>query len=509
MHPSKSSRKRIRAIRNRRNQAREKGVQAQTSGRASRANADIATDRKSGLVEERPLWRDDNALAAYNPRLLHQSRTQLQLGDWEKLADLDEYELEHNPAALELQLLAAAGHLQKGGEQARDRARALLDRAIEAGLDRESVARILIGGAFNSLGRCAALSNQSIARVRKHFTSAVTVIAPDVDAEALVFPHATRQILMLGKVARCETLIQLSHQLGLELTVGNTGTEIEEQKLLSPGVDPCPVEDKAPKEAATNRGKKPTAKAQQTKDSNIARFISDASPYFLGESITYVDIGAFTGSVFLEIRALNKVRIREAHLVEPNPKSFEELKKNTREVRLPSLHHYQVAILESEGKKRFIAAGSMTKMTEVGQGILDGDEQSFECHSVRLDSIAENFTDGRVGLLKIDTEGTELEVLRSGRHLLSNQLIDLIYLEVGFNPAGKQQVYFTDIDNLLSSYGYRVFGVYEQTREWIEDLPILRRSNMAYMSAKFAASHKTSLVLENERLRELLQSKEK
>jgi len=46
--------------------------------------------------------------------------------------------------------------------------------------------------------------------------------------------------------------------------------------------------------------------------------------------------------------------------------------------------------------------------------------------------------------------------------------------------------------------------LHEQTREWIEDLAFLRRSNVLYLSEKIARNNPYNLVVENKNLKEKL-----
>src|SRR5690625_869364 len=51
-------------------------------------------------------------------------------------------------------------------------------------------------------------------------------------------------------------------------------------------------------------------------DADIDDFLRDISPFFYNKSLTYVDIGAFTGEVFQKLYSSNYLKIREAHLYE-------------------------------------------------------------------------------------------------------------------------------------------------------------------------------------------------
>ena len=66
-----------------------------------------------------------------------------------------------------------------------------------------------------------------------------------------------------------------------------------------------------------------------------------------------------------------------------------------------------------------------------------------------------------IDLLKIDTEGFELEVLKGSADLLKSSKIKAIYCEVGFNRTNKQNTYLNDVLDFLNPYGYEFYGLYD------------------------------------------------
>lgn len=223
-------------------------------------------------------------------------------------------------------------------------------------------------------------------------------------------------------------------------------------------------------------------------DADIDDFINDISPFFANRSIVYVDVGAYTGEVFIKLLAAKTLRIREAHLIEPNPSSYQQLRDAVKAINLPSCNTYNIGISNKPGTAKFKAAKSMTKKVSFDLSCEDA-TNIFEVECRRLDEFANLFTDGRVNLMKLDVEGEEIDVIESAEYLFREQRVDVLYVEVGFNRVGTQQTYFGFLDTLLQGYGYRVFKIYEQTNEWIDDSPLLRRCNVAYMSSKFESGN--------------------
>lgn len=71
-----------------------------------------------------------------------------------------------------------------------------------------------------------------------------------------------------------------------------------------------------------------------------------------------------------------------------------------------------------------------------------------------LDAEAARLGVEHISLLKLDTQGTELEILKGASRLLGGKRIGLIRCEVSFIPFYKGQCLFGDISGFLKKYGY-------------------------------------------------------
>lgn len=228
-------------------------------------------------------------------------------------------------------------------------------------------------------------------------------------------------------------------------------------------------------------------------NASIKEFILDIVPFFDGKSLVYVDLGAHKGNVFAQVLA-SDLNIREAHLFEPNPESYTELENNVKSlIKRPTkcrVNSYNVAVGDGHYNVLMKKADTMTKVVSiVNEGessMLDEASNNFEVRCEKLDDYSCRFLDAHISLLKIDVEGFETEALDGGKELLGNQAVDVVYVEAGINPDNKQQTYYRDIEDKLISFGYRLFKIYEQKNEWIEDSPFLRRVNLAFFSQTFA-----------------------
>lgn len=163
----------------------------------------------------------------YDSQLLTRARTQWQFGDWQSLAQLaeDQHHLAHHPERAELRILATAGTLQIQPQPDAAAAKAQLKQSLEEGASREAVARMLIAGAHNSIGRAAVISNQ-LDHARTHFEKAIVIGAPNNDNRLLACARFGEQLSQIGLATRAG-----SEKIGF----GSKASKIEFQ-LLPPEI---------------------------------------------------------------------------------------------------------------------------------------------------------------------------------------------------------------------------------------------------------------------------------
>lgn len=81
-----------------------------------------------------------------------------------------------------------------------------------------------------------------------------------------------------------------------------------------------------------------------------------------------------------------------------------------------------------------------------------------EVPTVPLDTAAARYGFEDASFLKIDTQGTELEILQSGRALVGRSVLG-IYTESLFQPIYRNQTLFADVDTHLRAQGFTLFSV--------------------------------------------------
>jgi len=148
-------------------------------------------------------------------------------------------------------------------------------------------------------------------------------------------------------------------------------------------------------------------------------------------------IGAFTVKASLQIGTIGKV-----YAFEPEPENFSFLQTNTKG--LNNVEIFQLALWSSEDNRTLYKTPTHT----VGHSFYYqkdwGNVPSLVVRTVELDKIVKQ----RVDFLKIDVEGSELEVLKGSTKILKTSK-PFIAMEIHGLPLICQVISF------LSNYGYQ------------------------------------------------------
>jgi FkbM family methyltransferase len=86
----------------------------------------------------------------------------------------------------------------------------------------------------------------------------------------------------------------------------------------------------------------------------------------------------------------------------------------------------------------------------------------------------------QVGLLKLDVQGWELEVLEGARGMLDRRAIRFIFAEVGFRDRDTDMQAFAPLNDHLGALGYELCGFYDPFR-WGKAKSILGFANALYI----------------------------
>ncbi len=171
------------------------------------------------------------------------------------------------------------------------------------------------------------------------------------------------------------------------------------------------------------------------------------------------DVGANIGQTALAYaREFPSAKI---YSFEPVTASFEQLVAATRHV--SRIHAYKLGMGSRPGEAVIHVNPTSTK-SSIKVSRPEDRSETIAIETVAGFSRANGLES--IDLLKIDTEGYDLEVLAGAAPLLEQQRIHFVLSECEPLAGSDQFVSFAALSGFMKNFGYRLFGVYGQQPEW-------------------------------------------
>lgn len=188
-----------------------------------------------------------------------------------------------------------------------------------------------------------------------------------------------------------------------------------------------------------------------------------------------LDVGANIGQSAIRFRAA----FPSARIIsfEPIASTFAELERNTQGL---GIELYKLALgAESKVGTMYLTSVSLTNsLIEPPESALRGSEV---VEVITIDQFVRKHRIERIGLLKIDAEGFDLEVIRGAAETLASGAVRFVLVEVGLHRDDGRHPLFDVVRDTLASSGFNVFGFYAQSPEWTGE-PRLRFVNAVFCS---------------------------
>jgi FkbM family methyltransferase len=185
------------------------------------------------------------------------------------------------------------------------------------------------------------------------------------------------------------------------------------------------------------------------------------------EAITLIDIGANRGDFSAAV--LGHCGIKRALLIEPQEERCTELKARFAD---PRFAISRCALLDRAGSAslQVLGADSCSSLLPVkaDAGFSDRhidvsvDKRQAVSVSTLDELLARHEWQEPIDLLKIDTQGTELQILRGATRALSS--VRLLWIEVSFRSLYEGDAQFPEIHGFLGRSGFRLFSFHEAFR---------------------------------------------
>lgn len=174
--------------------------------------------------------------------------------------------------------------------------------------------------------------------------------------------------------------------------------------------------------------------------------------------ITVVDAGANRGDTVARFaRFFPRATI---YAFEPVASTFALLQR--RFAGEPRVHSCQMALGEHPGSLE-IQLSDNSELNSLRNKSVDG-SQSETITVTTLDESIGKTDNGVIDLLKIDTEGYELPVLRGASSLFRSRRIRAVFAEVSFVPSDRLKTPFAEVDRFLQDVDFKFSGFYQLFR---------------------------------------------
>lgn len=167
-------------------------------------------------------------------------------------------------------------------------------------------------------------------------------------------------------------------------------------------------------------------------------------------NITIIDLGANEGFYTLKARELSSNA--KIIAVEPNPSAFKTLKKNIEINKLKNIIPLNKAVTSKTGKISFEVIKGQTSIG--GCKIYKkyrkrGELKKITVDSITLENLCKVYKIKQIDLLKMDVEGSELDILKSCKNILSN--VKKAVIE--YHKAQKTE---KPVKNIMLQNGFRI-----------------------------------------------------
>jgi len=177
---------------------------------------------------------------------------------------------------------------------------------------------------------------------------------------------------------------------------------------------------------------------------------------------TIFDVGAHTGALSSEI--LSRYEAAELYAFEPQHSSFIKLSQN---INNPRFHPYELAVGEQSGVASFYEYGHESTINSLVPNApyahrFNREPEIKEVAVISIDDYCLKNGISKITILKIDTEGHDLAVLKGATAMLQKGAIDFILFEFNDFRTNSQASggALLDIGSHICEFGYSFIATY-------------------------------------------------
>ena len=171
------------------------------------------------------------------------------------------------------------------------------------------------------------------------------------------------------------------------------------------------------------------------------------------------DVGANVGNTIREFHAEFSSPI--IHAFEPSPETFQSLKANVASIPFLTLNNIGLGSFNGQLMFHENTVDVMSSFLESDKDCWGESKRDVEVPIGTIDDYCEKNQITRIDILKSDTQGYDLEVLRGAERMLTSGSIYLVYVEIIFSEMYKGLPGFDQMYRHLQDRGFRLVRFYQ------------------------------------------------
>jgi FkbM family methyltransferase len=175
--------------------------------------------------------------------------------------------------------------------------------------------------------------------------------------------------------------------------------------------------------------------------------------------VVVMDVGANVGQLVLRFRSAFKDP--SIHAFEPGESAFAELQRRTSAI--PDVHLNHFALGAQSGSLELVenTDSSMSSLLEPGTDYWGSIKQRRPVKEQTLDEYCAMHRVNEIDILKSDTQGFDLEVLKGANQMLTSRRVHMVFLEITFSDMYKRLPRLDDIYGFLIDRGFQLVAFYK------------------------------------------------
>ncbi|PKD21141.1 hypothetical protein APR41_12050 [Salegentibacter salinarum] len=184
----------------------------------------------------------------------------------------------------------------------------------------------------------------------------------------------------------------------------------------------------------------------------------DMKKFIINDHPVFFDVGANYGQTIDEITDVFKNH--EIHSFEPGPDVFEYLKNKKSHKKNINIWNYGIGSAKSHLLLNQNTNRNMSSFLEIGNDGWGAIEGQTSVPVTTIDDFCKEQEIERIDVLKIDTQGFELEVFKGSKQSMQENRIGLLYFEVTFIDMYQNLPSFGELFDFAVENGFELITIY-------------------------------------------------